>query len=106
MAEVQDLGYRPEASTLDGILREAAERYRDRTALIHGDLRLSFGELLELTERFACFLAGLGIEKGDSVALYLPNSPQFVIAHYALPSLAPAVSPLNAHSVDPLLRSF
>jgi len=104
MAEVQDLGYRPEASTLDGILREAAERYRDRTALIHGDLRLSFGELLELTERFACFLAGLGIEKGDSVALYLPNSPQFVIAHYALASIGAVVVPVNVHIGGSVLR--
>ncbi len=97
MGELSGQEFRPEASTLHGILREAAERYRDRTALIHGDLRLTFRELLEMTERFSCFLVGLGIEKGDSVALYLANSPQFVIAHYALASLGAIVVPVNVH---------
>lgn len=97
MVDVEDPELRPKAATLHGILSEGAERYRDRTALIHGDLRLSFGELLELTERFSACVAGLGVKKGDSVALFLANSAMFVIAHYALASLGAVIVPVNVH---------
>ncbi|RME08134.1 MAG: long-chain fatty acid--CoA ligase [Anaerolineae bacterium] len=36
----------------------------------------------ELTDRFAAALASLGVKKGDRVGLFLPNTPQFVIAYY------------------------
>jgi long-chain acyl-CoA synthetase len=46
-------------------------------------MEITYSELLTLTERFAAALASLGIQKGDRVAIHLPNSPQFAIAYYA-----------------------
>jgi long-chain acyl-CoA synthetase len=75
-------------------LEDSAAKYPDKTALIFGnvveplggrlmDATMSYGRLLELTRRFAAALQGLGVKKGDRVAVHLPNCPQFVIAYYA-----------------------
>ena len=62
---------------------EATERFRDRTALVFSDRKITFGELRDQVDRLATAFAALGLRKGDRVALYLLNSPQFVIAYFA-----------------------
>jgi long-chain acyl-CoA synthetase len=75
-------------------LLKAAETYPNNTATIFGnvveplgnalmDAKMDYRTLLDLTLRFAAALQQLGVKKGDRVALYLPNCPQFVIAYYA-----------------------
>ncbi|KON30935.1 hypothetical protein AC482_02525 [miscellaneous Crenarchaeota group-15 archaeon DG-45] len=79
------------------LLEGAAERHPDATAIIFQDRKLSYGQLNDLADRFAAALQGMGVEKGDRVALFLPNIPQFVIGYYgALKAGATvtAVSPL------------
>jgi long-chain acyl-CoA synthetase len=49
--------------------------------------RLTYRQLKEEAETFALALQGLGIRKGDRVGLVLPNSPQYVVAFYALQRL-------------------
>ena len=44
--------------------------------------RLSYKELYESSLKFANYLRFLGVEKGDRVAIMLPNCPQSVIAYY------------------------
>lgn len=61
---------------------QATEKFASRTALIYYGRKISFGELREQTDRFAAALYDLGVRKGDRVALYLLNSPQFVIAYF------------------------
>src|SRR5918995_2954526 len=65
--------------TVDTLLREAATRHPNRTALIFFGKRTSFGDLDQAADRFAHVLRGLGVEKGDRVSLHLPTSPAFVI---------------------------
>jgi long-chain acyl-CoA synthetase len=71
-----------------------AERYPNNTALIFGnvveplgnalmDARMTYRTLLGLVCRFAAALQKLGVEKGDRVAIHLPNCPQFLVAYYA-----------------------
>ena len=62
---------------------EATDRFRSRTALIFSGRKISFGELRDQVDRLANAFATLGLKKGDRVALYLLNSPQFVIAYFA-----------------------
>jgi long-chain acyl-CoA synthetase len=64
-------------------LRSSAAKWPFRIAMIFDALEITYSELLTLSERFAAALAGLGIRKGDRVAIHLPNSPQFAIAYYA-----------------------
>jgi long-chain acyl-CoA synthetase len=65
------------------ILRSTAARCPSRIAIIFDAIEVTFSELLALCERFAAALASLGIQKGDRVAIHLPNCPQFAIAYYA-----------------------
>ena len=66
------------------ILRSTAARCPFRIAMIFDAMEITYSELLTLCERFAGALASLGIQKGDRVAIHLPNCPQFAIAYYAI----------------------
>jgi long-chain acyl-CoA synthetase len=70
--------------TLTAMLSRSAQRFSRRPALYFFGKTVSYHELHSLVERFACGLAGLGIRKGDRVALCLPNSPQAVIAYFGI----------------------
>jgi len=71
----------PERS-LPEVFDEVADKYSSRAAMIFYGNKISFGKLREEVDRFATALHELGIQKGDKVALYLLNSPQFVIAYF------------------------
>jgi long-chain acyl-CoA synthetase len=76
---------------LDRLLTDAATGHPDHTAIIFGaavgsrvmDGSLTYRQLDDLVDRFAAGLQQMGIQKGDRVAIMLPNCPQFVIAAYA-----------------------
>ena len=74
--------------TLHWFLEESARKHRESIATIFpgkfGDTKLTYGEVNALANRLANALKDLGVKKGDRVALYLPNTPQFVIAYYAI----------------------
>lgn len=67
---------------LHRFLIDSAERFPDQTAIVYFGRRISYRELNELSDRFAAVLQGLGVEKGDRVAIMLPNVPQCVIGFY------------------------
>jgi long-chain acyl-CoA synthetase len=66
------------------MLAGSAERHPDRPALAWFGRHLTFAELEGETARFSAALARLRIGRGDRVGLLLPNSPQYVIAYYAI----------------------
>lgn len=72
------------AKTLSAILNEMAGKYPDHTVIVFKDHLISYGELDQTVNRFASALQGLGVKKGDRVAIHLPNCPQFPIAYYAI----------------------
>src|SRR4029077_7141225 len=66
-------------------LEVAAARYPDKPATIFYDSRLSYVELKRQAEYLAGFLQQqCGIRKGDRVLLDAQNSPQFILAYYAI----------------------
>ncbi len=67
---------------LHAVLSQTAEKYPQKTALTYGEHKISYAELNLFSSQFACALADLGVEKGERVALFLPNIPQFVIAFF------------------------
>lgn len=77
------------------VLRESARRSPDAIALGIGDTRLSYAKLDELARRFAGALTGLGLARGEHVALMLPNVPGFTIAYFGAHYAGGAVVPLN-----------
>src|SRR5687768_3504964 len=74
---------------------EATERDPRRTAVVFYGRSIAFGELREASDRLACALADLGVKKGDRVALYLLNSPQFIIAYFAALKCGATVTPIS-----------
>ena len=69
---------------------------------------ITYRELRDATDRLACALARLGVKKGDRVALYLVNSPQFIIAYFAALKCGATVTPISpvytSHEVRYQLR--
>lgn len=61
---------------------ETAEKYPQHTALIFLGKKITYEQLLKETYQFANVLNDFGVEKGDRVAIMLPNCPQSVIAYY------------------------
>ncbi|MFH0789237.1 MAG: AMP-binding protein [Pseudomonadota bacterium] len=82
-------------------MEASARRFPDRTALIFMEKSMRYGELLDQTLRLATALADLGVKKGDRVALFMPNCPQFVVAYYAVLKIGAILtmcSPLNSEA--------
>lgn len=72
-----------------------AQDCADKTALVFGDDRISFGALAQRVRDAAGGLAHLGIAKGTHVGIWLPSSPDFIIVQQALFALGAVVTPLN-----------
>ena len=70
--------------TMPAALERTARNFPDNVALIMMGKQITFRQLDEYVNRFAMALSDLGIQKGDKVALLLPNMPQVVIAAYAV----------------------
>ena len=84
-------------STLGNVLAQTASKYPGHTALLFFGRKITYAELDGLVNRFANALTGLGVKKGDRIALMLPNIPQMVIAYYGtlrLGAIAVATNPL------------
>jgi long-chain acyl-CoA synthetase len=71
------------ALSVFGMLEASARTYPQRPAIAWFGKKISYRELLADVERCSAALAGLGVGRGDRVALVMPNCPQFVIAYYA-----------------------
>jgi len=69
---------------LPEILEKTAEQFPNQTALIFQGYKVSFSRLKEMVDRFATALSAMGIQKGDAVAIILPNVIPCVVAYYAI----------------------
>jgi len=74
---------------------EATERDPGRTAVAFYGRSITYRELRDATDRFANALAKLGLKKGDRIALYLVNSPQFIIAYFGALKCGATVTPIS-----------
>lgn len=73
--------------TLPDLLSRAAENYPAQTATVFMGARLTYRQLKQQVDRLAEALANLGIQRGDRVAIVLPNCPQTIIAYQAVLAL-------------------
>ena len=86
-------------------MERAAQVYPRRTAVIHGELRRSWGELYSRCRQLASALARHGIVRGDTVAVMLPNTPPMVEAHFGIPMAGAVLNALNTR-LDPETLAF
>ncbi|RDE07844.1 (2,3-dihydroxybenzoyl)adenylate synthase [Pelagibacterium lacus] len=70
--------------TFSHMLRERAARWPDRVAVVGGEERWTYGDLLARAERIAAGLLALGLRPGDRVVVQLPNIPEFFAVIFGL----------------------
>lgn len=97
----------PETS-LYANLEISAQRYPEKTATVFYDARISYRELKQQAELLAGFLQNrCGVRKGDRVILQMQNSPQYIIAYYAILRADAVVLPVSPmHVTDELVHYF
>jgi long-chain acyl-CoA synthetase len=72
------------AISLVGMLEEAARKYPDSPCTIFKGAVITYREMDKLTNQLAAGFASLGVKKGDRVGIFMPNTPQFVLAFFAI----------------------
>jgi long-chain acyl-CoA synthetase len=83
-------------ATLLRLLDQHAERDAAHLACQVGGEERTYGELAEQVHRFACGLVALGLQPGDRVSLYLPNSVAYVVAFYGTMRAGMVANPINS----------
>ncbi|MCF2444272.1 AMP-binding protein [Dyadobacter sp. CY345] len=69
-------------SSLIEMLETGFRLFKDRSAYANMGKELSFGKLDELSRNFAAYLQGLGLKKGDRIAIQMPNLLQYPVAMF------------------------
>src|SRR2546421_6796804 len=76
-------------------VERSAEVFADLPAVVHGRRRYLWRDTRERAARLAAALRALGVARGTTVSLMLPNIPEMIEAHYAVPALNAVLHPLN-----------
>ena len=84
-------------------VERSAEVFADLPAVVHGARRTNWAQCRERSARLAAALQALGIGRGATVSVMLPNTPEMVEAHYAVPALNAVLNTLNTRLDAPLL---
>ena len=89
-----------------GYIRECNKNNLDRYALRFGRKRYTYGEFIDLIDRYAKGFAAMGIRKGDRVALLLPNLPESTIIIYALNKIGAISDNIDPTSKEDRMKYF
>ena len=84
-------------------VERSAEVFGDLPAVVHGQRRYTWAQTRERSARLAAALRTLGVGRGGTVSAMLPNTPEMVEAHYAVPALNAVLNTLNTRLDAPLL---
>jgi fatty-acyl-CoA synthase len=84
-------------------VERSAEVFGDLPAVVHGARRYTWTVTRERSARLAAALRALGVARGTTVTVMLPNTPEMVEAHYAVPALNAVLNTLNTRLDAPLL---
>ncbi len=82
---------------LQEILKKTGETCPEKIAIVYGEQEISYSQLEKLSNQFANALIKLKVEKGDRIAVFLPNIPQFIISYFGAlkaGAVVTAISPL------------
>lgn len=85
----------PPWETIPEMVLSAGERFGDAEAVVDGPLRLTFAELAERVRRAAGAFAAAGVNNGDRVAIWAPNSAEWIIAAFGLLTAGGVLVPVN-----------
>jgi fatty-acyl-CoA synthase len=85
-------------------LGRAAEVFADREAVVYGDRRMSYTQLAAEVTRVAHALHASGVKAGDRVAYLLPNIPEMLVAHFAVPLSGGVLVAINTRLAAPEVK--
>src|SRR6266851_440767 len=95
-------------ATAGGMLAAVAERFSEREAIVVADRRITYAELYQGVNRCAPALLATGVKRGHTVALWLPNRPEWFFIQYACAMLGAVAVSLNtrykAHELGYILE--
>jgi Acyl-CoA synthetases (AMP-forming)/AMP-acid ligases II len=83
---------------LGKMLEDACDRYVENICFIHEDRELTFSELNRYVNSLGNKLRSMGLQKGDNVAIMLPNMPEFVISYFAIQKIGAVAVTFNVMS--------
>ncbi len=72
-----------------------AKKRGKKVALFVDDEKITYGDILVAADKLAAFLANKGVKKGDKIAFFLRNSPEFIYTIFAASKLGAIVVPIN-----------
>jgi fatty-acyl-CoA synthase len=84
-------------------VERAAEVFGSQPAVVHGARRYNWAQVRERSARLAAALRAASVGRGTTVTVMLPNTPEMVEAHYAVPALNAVLNTLNTRLDAPLL---
>ena len=76
-------------------LERAATVFPNHTAIVHGDLRISYAHFYTRSRQLASALAKCSITRGDTVSALLPNTPAMLECHYGVPMAGAVLHSIN-----------
>ena len=91
-------------TTIAELLPQAARRHGDRVAVIVDSRRLGFRQLDSLSNRVANGLVASGVEPGDRVSLFGPNSWEWLVSYYGILKAGAVVNPLSSMLTEDEVR--
>ncbi|MGB8118915.1 MAG: acyl-CoA synthetase [Pseudolabrys sp.] len=86
-----------------GFLERAAAVFPGHTAIIHGPMRRSYAEFYARARQLASALSKRGIKRGDSVSVFLANTPAMLECHYGVPMTQGVLNTLNTRLDAPII---
>jgi acyl-CoA synthetase (AMP-forming)/AMP-acid ligase II len=86
------------------MVETSARRYPDKDAVIYYGFRIRYSELWNSILSLSAFLSDLGIEKGDRVAIYMPNTPHWIIALFGILRANAVAVPINPLAAPDILE--
>jgi len=93
--ELEDLSLSSEEGNVAKLFDETAKRHADALAIEHHGERTTHAELSEETAEFAGGLHDSGVEPGDTMLVYMPNRPEYLVASLGALKAGVVVSPVN-----------
>ena len=87
--------------TIPAAVHRAAELWHDEEALVDGDLRMTFGQLNIRVQQAAGAFVASGLQPGDRVAIWAPNSASWIVASLGVYAAGGVLVPINTRFKAP-----
>ena len=100
MTNIFDLDLDPNSANFTALspvsfVERSAEIFGDLNSVVHGRRKYTWAQTRDRSARLAAALRSLGVQRGTTVSAMLPNIPEMVEVHYAVPALNAVLNPLN-----------